>query len=109
MFYTTRSIGHFHPHDLPYILFGLEGRYKLTEIKVVSVDDLQKNPGAPPEWHLISDSNSAPIKMLVYGQHVHGMKPAIEGEEPQDLQTNTVYRLLVSAGRIHGQMDFELK
>jgi hypothetical protein len=110
LFYTTRPIEHFRARrDLPYILFGLEGRYRLTEIKIVSVDDLQKHPGAPPVWHLISDSNSVPIKMFTYGEHIHGMRPKFGGAEPQDLQTNETYRLFVTAGGAHGQMDFQLK
>ena len=110
MFYTTRAIEHFRARqDIPYVLFGLEGRYRLTEVKVVSLVDLQKNPGAPPLWHLVSDSNSVPIKMFVYGEHIHGMKPAIRGEVPEPLETNQIYRMFVSAGHTKGQIDFRLK
>jgi hypothetical protein len=73
------------------------------------VNDFQKNPRATPVWRLISDSNSVPIKMFTYGEHIHGMRPAFQGDEPQDLQTNEVYRLFVTAGWVHGQMDFKLK
>jgi hypothetical protein len=110
LFYTTRPIEHFRARqDLPYVLFGLEGRYRLTEVKVVSLDDLQKNPATPPVWHLISDSNSVPIKMFSYGEHIHGMKPALAGDAPQDLATNEVYRLFVAAGGTKGQIDFKVK
>ena len=110
MFYTTRPIEHFRARqDLPYILFGLEGRYRLTEIKVTSVDDLQKNPGAEPIWHLISDSNSVPIKMFTYGEYIHGMRPKYKGTRAQDLVTNEVYRLFVAAGSAKGQIDFKVK
>jgi hypothetical protein len=110
LFYTTRPIEHFRArHDLPYILFGLEGGYRLTEIKVVSVDDLQKSSSASPVWHLISDSNSVPIRMFTYGEHIHGMRPTFAGDSPQDLETNEIYRLFVTAGSAHGQMDFKLK
>jgi hypothetical protein len=110
LFYTTRPIEHFHARrDLPYILFGLEGTYRLTELKVMSVDDLQKNPGAPPLWHLISDSNSVPIKMFTYGEHIHGMKPEFAGDQAEGLETNEIYRLFVTAGRTKGQIDFKLK
>lgn len=110
LYYTTRPIEHFRArHDLPYILFGLEGRYQLTEIKVFSLDDLQKHSDTQPLWHLVSDSNSVPIKMFTYGEHIHGMRPSFKGDEPEDLQTNVIYRLFVSAGRAHGQMDFKLK
>ena len=108
LFYTTRPIEHFHArNDLPYILFGLEGSYRLTELKVVSLDD-QKRPGGPV-WHLISASNSVPIRMFTYGEHIHGMKFKYGSDEPQDLQTNETYRLFVSAGRAKGQIDFKVK
>lgn len=110
MFYTTRPIEHFRAReDLPYILFGLEGRYRLTEVKVVSLDDFQKNPDATPVWHLVSDSNSVPIKMFTYGEHIHGMRSKFKGGQPQDLVTNETYRLFVAAGGAKGQIDFKVK
>jgi hypothetical protein len=110
LFYTTRPIEHFRAWaDLPYILFGLEGTYRLTELKVVSLDDFKKNPNTSSVWHLISQSNSIPIKMFTYGEHIHGMRPKFEGDRPQSLQTNEIYRLFVSAGRASGQIDFEIK
>ena len=105
VFYTTREIGHFRARrDLPYICFVLGGKCRLNEIKVVSKND----PGAPL-WHLVSDSNSVPVALFVYGEHIHGMRPEIKGEQAQDLDTNQVYQLFVSAGRAHGQLDFRLK
>jgi hypothetical protein len=95
--------------DLPYVLFGLEGRFKLTEIKVVPLASFQTNSGTPPVWHLVSDSNSPPVQQFTYGQHIRGMKPAFSGAEPEDLETNVMYRLLLSAGRIKGQHDFKIQ
>lgn len=110
LFYTTRPIEHFRARqDLPYVLFGLEGRYRLTELKVVSLDDFQKDPGTRPLWHLISDSNSVPIKMFSYGEYIHGMRPEFRGDRAKDLVTNEVYRLFVAAGRAKGQIDFKVK
>ena len=109
VFYTTRQTDHFRARqDLPYVCFILGGKYRLNEIKVVSDDDLKKDPGAPPVWHLVSDSNSVPVALFIYGQHIHGMRPEIKGEQPQDLGTN-LYHLFVSAGRAHGELEFRLK
>ncbi|MGH8022134.1 MAG: hypothetical protein ACRED1_01030 [Limisphaerales bacterium] len=109
LFYTTRPVGRFRARpELPYILFGLEGRYRLTEITVVSLDG-QKRPEALPLWRLISDSNSVPIKIFIYGEHIYGMRPATAGDRPLDLVTNQTYRLLVRAGRAKGQIDFNIK
>jgi hypothetical protein len=107
---TERQLRRFHTrNDLPYVLFVMEGRFQLTELKVVSLADYQKNSETPPLWHLVSDSNSVPVKAFVYGQHIHGMKPAFEGEDPQPLDTNVVYRLFVSAGGIKGSHDFKIR
>jgi hypothetical protein len=95
--------------DLPYVLFGMEGRFKLTEVKVVPLANFQTNADTPPVWHLVSDSNSPPVQQFVYGQRIRGMKPAFSGAEPEDLQTNIMYRLLVSAGKVKGQHDFEIQ
>jgi hypothetical protein len=88
--------------------FGLAGRLKLTEIKVVPLAEWQTNQSAPPVWHLVSDSNSAPVNVFSYGQRIRGMKPAVAGRRPQPLETNVAYRLFVSAGKIKGQHDFEI-
>ena len=107
---TIRPLRHFHAkNDLPYVLFILEGRVKLTEIKVVPLADYQKNSETPPVWHLISDSGSIPLKEFIYGQHIRGMDPAFEGDEPQPLETNVVYRLFVAAGRVKGSHDFQIR
>jgi hypothetical protein len=95
--------------DLPYVLFGMEGRFRLTEVRVVPLDNYKTNTDTPPVWHLVSDSNSVPVQQFVYGQRIWGMKPAFAGAEPEDLQTNVTYRLIVSAGKIKGQHDFEIQ
>ena len=110
LFYTTRPMERFRArHDLPYVCFILGGKCRLTEVKVVSADDFKKNPGAPSLWHLVTDSNSVPVALFIYGQRIHGMRPAFKGEDPQDLETNKLYTLFVSSGRAHGQLDFRLK
>ena len=110
IFSTARHIQYARArNDLPYVLFGMEGDYRLTEVKVVPLADFQKNPSATPVWHLISTSNSISIKEFTYGQHIHGMKPAIAGEEPQDLATNVVYHLMLTAGKIKGEHNFTVK
>ncbi len=88
--------------------FGLDGRFRLTEIKVVSLAAWQTNHTVPPVWHLVSDSNSVPVNIFSYGQRIRGMKPAVAGARAQPLGTNVAYRLFVTAGKINGQHDFEI-
>ena len=95
---------------LPNLMFGMRpSNSRLTEIKVVSVTALETNKDTVPLWHLISDSNSVPLKYFFYGQHIAGMRPAIKGMGCEALETNVTYRMFLTAGRIKGEHDFELK
>src|SRR6516164_5318199 len=40
------------------VAFGLDRKYKLTEIKVISLTALETGTKMVPLWHVISDSNS---------------------------------------------------
>ena len=111
IFHTNRTPrGRFRPADaMPGLIFGLNRQLQLTDIKVVMLSTLQTNKNALPFWHLVSDSNSVPVKSFFYGQHIRGLKPAVAGVRPQPLETNVTYRLFVEAGKIKGEHDFELK
>ena len=93
----------------PSLIFGINQKLKLTEIKVVPVAEFQTNENTLPLWHLVSDSNSVPVSSFVYGKPIRGMKPAVKGANPQPLETNVIYHLMVTAGKIKGEHDFELK
>jgi hypothetical protein len=111
IFDTSRNLrGRFQTGGgMPSMIFGLNRQLKLTEIKVVPLATWETNNKVVPIWHLISASNSIPLKMFFYGQHIGGLKPAVPGARPESLTTNTVYRLFVTAGKVTGQHDFELK
>ncbi len=93
----------------PNLMFGLNRSCRLNEIKVVALAAYQANPNTLPMWHLVSDSNSVPVKTFSYGQFIRGLKPAVLGSRAQPLTNNIVYRLIVTAGTIKGEHDFELK
>ena len=88
------------------INFTLGDAFKLTSIKVVSVSELESNKYALPVWELKSDSNSVPVKLFSYGDHIRGMKPAIAGAQPEPLVAGTAYRIFVQAGSLKAQDDF---
>jgi hypothetical protein len=95
--------------SMPNLIFGLSRASRITEITVVSLAEYQANSKVIPLWHLVSDSNSVPVKTFYYGQYIHGLKPAVAGSHAQTLTNNTTYRILVNAGKISGEHDFELK
>jgi len=111
IFHTVRQI-HFRqrPSDPDRaVIFGLEPRnIRLTEIKVVSLADYEKDPKTLPVWRLVSDSNSVPVRAFIYGQHIRGMHPIVQGMEPGELDTNLVYRIFITAKNGTGQHDFQL-
>jgi len=111
IFHTNRTLrGRYHRAGaMPGLIFGLNRQLHLTDIKVVMLSALQTNKNALPFWHLVSDSNSVPVKSFFYGQPIRGLKPAVAGVRPQPLETNVTYRLFVEAGKIKGEHDFELK
>jgi hypothetical protein len=88
------------------VFFGLGHSYKLTEIKVVRLDDWKTNSFALPLWHLISDSNSIPVKLFPYGQPIRGMKPVLARQRPKPLEPNVTYRIFIAAGPAEGAHDF---
>jgi hypothetical protein len=112
IFHTSRNL---HPRRqrgdgaLPALIFGLSRPLKLTEIRVVVADDYATNHNVLPLWHLISESNSVPVKQFHYGQWIGGMHPAIKGVRAQPLETNVTYHLVLLAGSVKGEHDFELK
>ena len=111
IFHTSRNLRVRNPQigALPGLIFGMNRQLKLTDIKVVPVNALETNRNNLPVWHLISDSNSVPVKSFFYGQVIRGLKPAVQGSRPQALATNVTYRLIIEAGKIRGEHDFEIK
>jgi hypothetical protein len=90
------------------VSFGFDHPLRFKEISVVPRESWLTNPFTAPLWHLVSDSNSVPVGFVVYGRPVRGMRPARKGIGPEPLVTNTVYRLLVTAGKVTGQHDFSI-
>jgi hypothetical protein len=95
------------PAPSPVITFGLDQSARLTEIKVYSVNDMQTNRHPVALWYLVSDSNSVPVRSFIYGQRVRGMHPIVPGASAMPLETNQLYRLFISAGKLKGQHDFQ--
>lgn len=94
---------------LPSLIFGINRQVSLTELRVVEAAVYATNQNAVPLWHLISDSNSVPVKQFHYGQFINGMHAAIKGARPQPLETNVTYCLLITGkGKITGQHDFDV-
>ena len=88
------------------IVFGFDRRLKLTSIKVIPISDIETNKYPHPIWNLISDSNSVPVRDLIYGVPIKGMRPTVQGATADPLEPDIKYRLCIEAGAMKAQHDF---
>ena len=89
------------------VTFAFDKKYQFTEIKVVAADDEKTNKFPHAVWHIISDSNSIPVKALVYGVTLRGMKPKVPRAQPEPLQPEVLYHIyLTAAGDARGNQKF---
>jgi hypothetical protein len=88
------------------ITFGFTRSLKLTELKVVPVSDIETNKYPHPIWHLVSDSNSVPVRELSYGIPIRGMRPSVKGATAYPLDPGAKYRLFVESPGFKGEHDF---
>lgn len=68
------------------ISFIFERPYKLTELKVVALDEWQTNKNCLPLWHLVADTNSvAQAGPFYYGDYIPGTRRDyyIQGMKPK--------------------------
>jgi hypothetical protein len=92
----------------PVVAFGFDRRVQLTRVKVVPLAAWEADPKTLPVWHLVSESNSVPVKGFMYGDRIRGMVPYVKDSRPQPLETNLIYRLLIEGDSGNGQHDFNL-
>lgn len=91
------------------VIFSINGKFKLTSVKVVEDSDLKTNKYPHALWHLVSSSNSLPTKAVIYGIPVRGMQSEIPKMKPEKLQKNIPYVLLLEADEIKGQTKFQIR
>jgi hypothetical protein len=100
------AVSRINPDVYP-VSFMLDGKYQLTTLKVVRVEEAKTNKYPRPVWHMISDSASAPTKIIIYGQRVQGMKPSVPRATPEPLLPRVPYRLIIETkDEQRGQVDF---
>ena len=79
------------------VTFAFDKKYAFTEIRVVAEADEKSNKFPHAVWHMISDSNSVPIKAVSYGAPLVGMKPKVPKTRAEALEPDVPYVLYVEA------------
>jgi hypothetical protein len=91
------------------VTFSFSAKCQLNEVKVVSVADAETNKYPHALWHMISDSNSIPVKGMVYGDWIKGMKPKIPKGKAEPLEPKTKYRLVIATrDEVVSTADFQV-
>ncbi len=90
------------------LMFEFNRKLKLTSVKVVPLCEALTNKYPHALWEMISDSNSVPTRGFRYGMNIPGMRPAHKGVLADPLDPDQKYRLLVEAGSVKVQHDFDL-
>jgi hypothetical protein len=96
------------PGDVPVdpVSFAFDKKYSLTSIRVVSAEEEKTNKYPHELWSLITDSNSMPTKVLVYGQPPRGMKPKVPRAKAEALEPDVIYHIYLQAGKATGEKKF---
>ena len=89
------------------LFFSFDRKLKLTSLKVIPLSEIETNKYPHAVWDLVSDSNSVPVKDLLYGTPIRGMRPTVKGAAPDPLEPGVTYRLLIEAGSRKAEHDFE--
>lgn len=89
------------------VTFILDRKCELTEVKVVPSAQIATNKYSHPTWHLVSESNSVPLKGFAYGSRISGMRAAVSGTQPEPLEPNVLYRLYIKTRDVNGEHEFK--
>jgi hypothetical protein len=88
------------------VSFTFNKRYPLKSFKVVAAQELATNKYPLALWHLVAESKPVPVKAIIYGKPVRGMKPVVAELEPEPLQPNTEYVVLVETDDVQARTNF---
>lgn len=86
--------------------FSFNKHYKLASFKVVEAADAATNKYPVALWHIVAGEKSVPVRSVIYGKPVRGMRPAIADLEPEALQPNIEYTVLIDTGKFQAQTNF---
>lgn len=86
---------------------AFDAKYRLSSVKVVKVAEYETNKNCQPVWHLVSATNSAPVRGFLYGKMIPGMHLAKTNYTPQGLEPGANYRMIIESGRAIGELDFK--
>ena len=89
------------------MVFCLDKPYALTSVKVVETDEAETNKYAHAFWHMVATPSAEPVKSFRYGAILPGMQPDAATAQPEPLDPDTTYSLVVESGGLKGELTFQ--
>jgi len=90
------------------VTFGFNQKLTLNSVKVFHLQDALTNKYPYAIWDLVSESNSPPVKSLVYGNRLRGLHPTVKGAQAEPLEAGGSYRIVISSDGRKAEKDFEI-
>ena len=92
--------------DIQPFIFSLDGRYRLTSIKVVETSSTQAAP--PIAWWVRSKEGSPPTENILYGRAPESLMFQPPSTRADKLLPGRTYTLYLEAGRRRGEVSFSV-
>lgn len=92
--------------DIQPFIFSLDGRYRLTSIKVVETSSTQASP--PIAWWVRSKAGSPPTENILYGRAPESLIFQPPSTRADKLLPGRTYTLFLEAGRRRGEVKFSV-
>ncbi|MFO1478236.1 MAG: hypothetical protein U1F98_16500 [Verrucomicrobiota bacterium] len=96
----------FGPTNTNVLIFILNAAVPLKSVRVIADRPGEKTSDAHTLWELLSDSNSVPVKDVVYGRMIPGMRAGATGKTAEPLEPGVKYKLLLTSGSRKAEHEF---
>src|SRR6185369_7715052 len=90
------------------MLFEFDRPVQITAVKVIPVGETETNQFPHALWSLTGNPKSVVLRGFLYGQDIPGMRRVFKDVSAEALSPEQRYRLVVEAGSLKSQHDFDL-
>ena len=90
------------------VTFSFNQELKLKTVRLYDLQDVRTNKYPQAIWNLTSESNSPPVKSIVYGGRVRGLHTTVKGAVIDPLVGGQSYRLVIETTDRTAERDFTL-
>ena len=90
------------------VTFSYNQKLSLKAVRVYDLQDVQTNKYPQAIWNLTSESNSPPVKSIIYGGRIRGLHTTVKGAVVDPLVAGQSYRLVIETPDQSAERDFTI-